>query len=179
MVSQGAIPKLVALLSSPHLNIGEQAVWALGNIAGDGPKCRDLVLQAGTMEHLLKLIFDKNIGVSLIISFGLHDILFIKLFQLTFLRNIVWTLSNLCRNKNPAPSFASIKPCMPALSKLLSYSDKDVLGNLCLVYNFTSFFFHSEMNLICNGSYKSLFQNRSKKNVDLRFYKCFIININI
>lgn len=44
VVNAGAIPIFVNLLESPAENVREQAVWALGNIAGDGPDCRDLVL---------------------------------------------------------------------------------------------------------------------------------------
>ena len=36
---------LIKLLSSPVLEAREQAVWALGNIAGDNPVCRDYVLK--------------------------------------------------------------------------------------------------------------------------------------
>ncbi len=46
----------VALLSSEHLNVVDQAVWALGNIAGDGPECRDFTVQCGIIQPLLALI---------------------------------------------------------------------------------------------------------------------------
>lgn len=33
-----------------------QAVWALGNVAGDSPDCRDFVIANGMMEPLLKYV---------------------------------------------------------------------------------------------------------------------------
>lgn len=44
------------------------------------------------------------------------------------MRNIVWTLSNLCRNKNPPPPFELIKPALPVFNRLLNSTDIDVLG---------------------------------------------------
>jgi importin subunit alpha-2 len=38
------------------MHVAEQAVWALGNIAGDGSTTRDLVLNFGAMPALLELI---------------------------------------------------------------------------------------------------------------------------
>lgn len=52
--------------------------------------------------------------------------------QITFTRNIVWTLSNLCRNKNPPPPFDVVRTALPVLNRLLSNSDKDILGKLII-----------------------------------------------
>lgn len=49
---------------------------------------------------------------------------------MTFTRNIVWTLSNLCRNKNPPPPFEVVRTALPVLNRLLSNTDKDILGEL-------------------------------------------------
>ncbi|XP_050298012.1 importin subunit alpha-1 [Anthonomus grandis grandis] len=111
VVQEGAIPKLQALLLSPKTDLAEQAVWALGNIAGDGPVTRDMVLDAGVLPDILRLI-KPDTSVSL-------------------LRNAVWAISNLCRNKNPCPDFEKVKPALPVLARLLAYQDKDVLADTC------------------------------------------------
>ncbi|KAK9884563.1 hypothetical protein WA026_007406 [Henosepilachna vigintioctopunctata] len=114
VVQEGALSKLKLLLSSPRLDVVEQAVWAIGNIAGDGPITRDLVLENGILSDLLGLIshYSSQIPISL-------------------LRNIVWAISNLCRNKNPQPNFEIVKEALPVLAKLLQYKDKDVLADCC------------------------------------------------
>lgn len=123
IVNAGALPKLVKLLESPHKNIAEQAAWALGNIAGDGPDLRDQVIESGALPILLKLL-ESDLNISAV-------------------RNIVWTISNLCRNKNPAPPFHIVKTCLPTFRKLLYHNDNDVLGktlfrliNFFILYNY-------------------------------------------
>lgn len=64
-----------------------QAVWALGNVAGDSPKCRDLVLASGGLYPLLQQLNEHA--------------------KLSMLRNATWTLSNFCRGK-PQPNFEQV-----------------------------------------------------------------------
>lgn len=112
VVKAGAVPRLVRLLGAGNPpNVVEQAVWALGNIAGDGPGNRDLVLGCNALPALVELVTPVT--------------------PVVCLRNIVWTLSNLCRNKNPPPSFESVKPCLPVFSKLLHYDDNLVIADVC------------------------------------------------
>merc|ERR1712062_810024 len=56
VVEANAVPLFLTLLKSPQQNVCEQAVWALGNIIGDGPHLRDYVIQLGVVEPLLSFI---------------------------------------------------------------------------------------------------------------------------
>ncbi|XP_044513347.1 importin subunit alpha-8 [Gracilinanus agilis] len=111
VVESGAIPLLIQLLSSSFLHIREQAVWALGNIAGDGPELRDAVINCNAIPPLLSLV-SPTLPVS-------------------FLRNVTWTLSNLCRNKNPYPCAGAVKQLLPVLIELLQHQDPEILSDAC------------------------------------------------
>ncbi|XP_072240688.1 importin subunit alpha-1-like [Leuresthes tenuis] len=115
VVEGGAIPAFIRLVTSPHQHISEQAIWALGNIAGDGPSHRDLVIKHGGLEPLLALVSTADLSI----------------FPSGYLRNVTWTLSNLCRNKNPPPPLAAVREMLPALMHLLHYDDREVLADAC------------------------------------------------
>ncbi|KAL8155441.1 hypothetical protein AgCh_000726 [Apium graveolens] len=84
VIDHGTVPIFVQLMGSSSDNVREQAVWALGNIAGDSPRCRDHVLSDGALMPLLAQLNEHS--------------------KLPMLRNDVWTLSNFCRGKPQPPS---------------------------------------------------------------------------
>ncbi|CAJ1075757.1 importin subunit alpha-1 [Xyrichtys novacula] len=115
VVEGGAIPAFINLVTSPHQHISEQAVWALGNIAGDGSALRDRVIKHGAIAPLLSLLAVPDLSV----------------FNPGYLRNVTWTLSNLCRNKNPSPPLEAIQQILPSLIRLLHCDDLEVLADAC------------------------------------------------
>ncbi|XP_034474988.1 importin subunit alpha [Drosophila innubila] len=118
VIEQDAVPHFIALLQSKSINLAEQAVWALGNIAGDGAAARDIVIQNNVIDGILPLIN--------------HDT------PISFLRNIVWLMSNLCRNKNPSPPFEQVKRLLPVLSQLLLSQDIQVLADACWALSYVT-----------------------------------------
>ena len=118
VINSGAVPHFISLISSPILEVQEQAVWALGTIADDRPMCRDYVLQAGALRPLLALLSDHH--------------------ELPMLRNATFTLSNFCRGKQPQPDWDLISPALTALSKLIHSPDYEVLIDACWAISYLS-----------------------------------------
>ncbi|PKA57715.1 Importin subunit alpha-1 [Apostasia shenzhenica] len=117
VIDHGAVPIFVKLLGSPTDDVREQAVWALGNVAGDSPRCRDLVLANGALLPLLAQLNEHA--------------------KLSMLRNATWTLSNFCRGK-PQPNFEQTKPALPALKHLIHSNDEEVLTDACWALSYLS-----------------------------------------
>lgn len=92
----------------------------MGNIAGDSVECRDLVLSMGTLSALLQVStsFNENSRLSMI-------------------RNITWTLSNLCRGK-PPPAFDLVRPAVPLLAHLVNSNDMETVTDACWALSYMS-----------------------------------------
>jgi hypothetical protein len=99
VVAANGIPAFCRLLSSPAEDAREQAIWALGNIAGDSATLRDAVLAGGALQPLLAQIVAGP--------------------KLSLLRNSVWVLSNLCRGK-PAPALESVSRALATSARALA-----------------------------------------------------------
>ena len=56
VMEAGILLALPALLESPSVEIVDQAIWALCNIAGDGVKYRDAIVKLGYHETVRKLV---------------------------------------------------------------------------------------------------------------------------
>jgi len=54
-----------------------------------------------------------------------------KKLQGSFLQNLTWTLSNLCRNKNPHTSLQCVAEMLPSIVKLVGEADLQVKTDVC------------------------------------------------
>jgi len=117
VVDAGTIPLFNRMLYSSNVDVREQAVWALGNIAGDSPHLRDMCLRTGVMSSLLE-VFRTSEKVSI-------------------LRNATWCLSNLCRGK-PQPLLSELEPCLGLLSNLLHSTDTEIITDALWALSYTS-----------------------------------------
>merc|ERR1719428_1664798 len=117
VVEHGALPIFVQLLQSPNDDVREQAVWALGNIAGDSPNFRDLVLQSGGLNPVMTVLRESE--------------------KTSMMRNATWTLSNLCRGK-PPPHFEWVSPALGTLANLIYSGDVEVLTDACWALSYLS-----------------------------------------
>ena len=118
VANANAVEELILLLGSQHPMVAEQAVWALGNIAGDGPQLRDQVASAGIIKPMLNLLKPT--------------------ISATCLENVTWTLSNLCRNGNSPLCVDSVRELLPALKYLIHSDDKHILTDACWALYFLS-----------------------------------------
>jgi importin subunit alpha-6/7 len=90
------VDRLVPLIVHDSPAVREQSAWCIGNIAGDSHEYRDVLLN------------NTDIINGLIVNLNLPD-------SHTLLQNICWTISNLCRGKNPKPPTATTRQFLQPL----------------------------------------------------------------
>lgn len=122
VVRAGALAPLIRLLDSPSVEIREQAVWAIGNIAGDSPELRDEVLNHGIVPILTKRL-DTELSLP---PRKQHP---------SLMRNAVWTIANMCRGK-PPPPFNKVRGVIPVLGRAIETSDPEMQADACWALNY-------------------------------------------
>jgi hypothetical protein len=116
VVDCGAVPRFIRLMEHDDDQIKEQAVWALGNIAGNGIENRDLLIESGIMKYLLEFGASKSLKSSLI-------------------KQAIWTLSNLWRLK-PRLERPWVAPSLQVLVRLLHSFDAEILEETCATISY-------------------------------------------
>jgi len=99
-------------------DIAEQAIWAIGNIAGDCASYRDLILKGGGLDSLVAIL--SNTKVQNTIKHG------------------TWALSNLCRSQ-PLPRFELVTNAIPILGQIIkTQSDSEILTDAIWAFSHLS-----------------------------------------
>uniref|UniRef100_A0A0M3IBT4 IBB domain-containing protein n=1 Tax=Ascaris lumbricoides TaxID=6252 RepID=A0A0M3IBT4_ASCLU len=111
VVRSGAVPTFIHLLSEDDEEIREHSLLAIGNIAADQCSYRDLCLSLDVIPAILRILNSST--------------------KPSEIRSAVWTISNLCRGKNPPPDFSRVSIALPALSKQLFNQDAATLADAC------------------------------------------------
>jgi hypothetical protein len=78
--------------------LNEQGVWALGNIAGDSTKYRDILLLKGAMPAFIKLAERSK--------------------QKCIIKRTAWAISNLCRG-SPLPKYEAVRQGIATLARII------------------------------------------------------------
>lgn len=119
LIEKNVLHHFIQLLESPHIEVVEQVIWGIGNIAGDSPMTRDSVLNSGALDRIATVLEQATPGTS-------------------FMRNASWALSNLCRGR-PQPDYNLVRRAIPALIKVLVENDKeDIITDICWALSYLS-----------------------------------------
>lgn len=118
IIDKGGIPAFISLLKCQRIEVAEQAIWAIGNIAGDSYIFRDMILNWNGLDPLLNIV--NTTTNKAIIKHG------------------TWAISNLCRGK-PLPDLELVAKATPTMAAvLLRETDIDVLTDAAWALSYLS-----------------------------------------
>lgn len=111
LVEKGVIAKLISLLNSQDESLIDQALWALGNVAGDTLSYRNSILAHGIIPILAKLLTETK--------------------DEEMLKNGCWLASNLARGP-PYPKYETLREVIPAICRILKANNApEILIDCC------------------------------------------------
>eukprot|EP00053_Salpingoeca_punica_P014587 m.132916 g.132916 ORF g.132916 m.132916 type:complete len:563 (+) comp16499_c0_seq1:221-1909(+) len=105
VIESGMIPTLISMLESTNRTVRTQACWILGNIAGDAPAHRNVILYLGAAMQFARLMQETT---------DVHDY-----------RETMWAASSLCRGV-PLPDPECVMPMIPHLIKAATSPDSEI-----------------------------------------------------
>lgn len=111
----------IKLLYSKNRELIDQVFWCLGNIAGESPKYRDIIVNNGGLHQLCQNLDSE-------ISYEKRDI--------KKIRNQAWVIGNFIRPK-PTPPVSLTHICFPVFKRIFTgIGDTEVLSDamFCLSY---------------------------------------------
>ncbi|KAG2378517.1 hypothetical protein C9374_008156 [Naegleria lovaniensis] len=121
IISLKCIERMIDLLDSGNFAVVGQAVWAIGNFAGDSPYARDLALQRGAIKKVVQALRDGWLGT----------------FVLSDMKNAAWCLSNLVRMK-PIPPTRYLLQALPAFMNFIFHNNEEILTDTCWALSYIS-----------------------------------------
>uniref|UniRef100_A0A0N5A4Z6 Importin subunit alpha n=1 Tax=Parastrongyloides trichosuri TaxID=131310 RepID=A0A0N5A4Z6_PARTI len=112
-VQAGCCPLLLDLCKGNDITLAEQALWAIANIVGDSHELRDYTIGLGVID-VLEYMNSRS-----------GD------YKEETIRTMAWTLSNLCRHKQPHPPMDVMRKIFPLVLSMMKYNDKTVVRDAC------------------------------------------------
>jgi len=102
IVRDGALQPIMKILQRPNYALQEQAIWGLGNIAGDCLELRNNLLENGVLQYLVECC-KQEFNDRHFANYGANDTmnngekLSPQQQYVTLFKNLSWSISNFCR----------------------------------------------------------------------------------
>jgi len=140
VLQAGVLPLMEHIIvRSPHLRLCDQAIWAIGNIAGDSCAMRDTVLASNLLAPILNvccaMVSRQTQPQTQPQGTGTDD----TTEALALLNTASWALSNLVRGKPSVQLTREQTTSIVGTARLLlAHRDTEVLANACWLMSYLS-----------------------------------------
>ena len=124
-----AVPDLLMLIGGDDKSLGEQACWAVGNIAGDSDDCRMTMVNNGAVLPLMKFLFDTVNGIEESVGVAFNEAAMMQA------QTAAWSLSNLTRGSTPAAVFLETG-MIPFLISLIGHPSVTLAIEIWWIFTF-------------------------------------------